>query len=409
LAVTNRQEVKAQPYTCPADMEVLDRDRDVFPDKATERKILSLANLCSNDGCDWTGELRNKVVHLASCLFQDVFCTNDNCHVTLKRKDLDEHVTIKCEWRITQCEHCREPHPECCFQAHIEKCEKFPVTCPIECGDLIPREMIQYHIEKKCKLSSISCPYAQMGCDKKLQRINMESHLQSAMGLHLDLTCVKLKNTQVELKNAQETIRLEQVELKNAKERIRKLEQVELKNAQERIRKLEQVELKDAQKAIRKLEEKVHTWKMVWKIDELSRKISEAKTGIKAIIESDPFYTEYPGYKLKVLFCPNGFGFGENTHLSVYIVVMKGEYDAILPWPFNKGVTFTLIDQEEDLLKRENVVSEVTPDNTKSFSRPEVEQNPACGKSELISHTGLQTRRYVVDDTLFLQVEIDLS
>ena len=103
----------------------------------------------------------------------------------------------------------------------------------------------------------------------------MESHLQSAMGLHLDLTCVKLKHTQVELKNAQETIRLEQVELKNAKERIRKLEQVELKNAQERIRKLEQVELKDAQKAIRKLEEKVHTWKMVWKIDELSRKIRQ--------------------------------------------------------------------------------------------------------------------------------------
>ena len=237
----------------------------------------------------------------------------------------------------------------------------------------------------------------------------MESHIQSAMGLHLDLTCVKLKNTQVELKNAQETIRLEQVELKNAKERIRKLEQVELKNAQGRIRKLEQVELKVAQKAIRKLEEKVHTWKMVWKIDELSRKMSEAKTGIKAIIESDPFYIEYPGYKLKVLFCPNGFGFGENTHLSVYIVVMKGQYDAILPWPFNKEVTFTLIDQEEDLLKRENVVSEITPDNTKYFSRPEVEQNPARGKSELISHTGLQTRRYVVDDTLFLQVEIDLS
>jgi len=36
--------------------------QDVFPDKATERKILSLAILCSNDGCDWTGELRNKVV-----------------------------------------------------------------------------------------------------------------------------------------------------------------------------------------------------------------------------------------------------------------------------------------------------------------------------------------------------------
>ena len=36
--------------------------QDVFPDKATDRKILSLAIMCPNYDCDWTGELRNKVV-----------------------------------------------------------------------------------------------------------------------------------------------------------------------------------------------------------------------------------------------------------------------------------------------------------------------------------------------------------
>ena len=38
--------------------------KDIFPDKATERKILSLAIRCPNDGCEWTGELRNKKVKL---------------------------------------------------------------------------------------------------------------------------------------------------------------------------------------------------------------------------------------------------------------------------------------------------------------------------------------------------------
>jgi len=123
--------------------------------------------------------------------------------------------------------------------------------------------MIQNHLEKECQLTLISCPYVQMGCDRKFQRVNMESHLQSAAGPHLDLTCAKLNNTQIDLKNAQE--------------RIRKLEQVELKNAQERIR---------------KLEEKHYTRKMVWKIDEFSTKMSEAKNGKKTGIESDPFYTE---------------------------------------------------------------------------------------------------------------------
>ena len=36
--------------------------QDVFPDKATERKILSLAIKCPSEGCEWTGELRNKEV-----------------------------------------------------------------------------------------------------------------------------------------------------------------------------------------------------------------------------------------------------------------------------------------------------------------------------------------------------------
>jgi len=296
----------------------------------------------------------------------------------------------------------------------------------------------------------------------------MESHLQSAMGHHLDLTCVKVNNTQVELKNAQETIRkleqvelknaqetirleqvelknaqetirkLEQVELKNAQERIRKLEEVELTNAQERIRKLEEVELKNAQERIRKLEhqvkfkdeqeairkleeqldlknaqetirklkEKFHTRKMVWRINEFSRIMREAKRGIKKKLESDSFYTESLGYKLKVLFYPNGNGDGENTHLSVYIAVMKGEYDAILPWPFNKKVTFTLIDQQEDPLERENAVCDFTPTNREPFLRPRDEENTGHGKPKLISQQQLKTRRYVVNDTLFLQVEI---
>ena len=198
----------------------------------------------------------------------------------------------------------------------------------------------------------------------QFQRIKTESHLQSAVRFHLDLTCVKLNNTQVELKNAQETIRT--------------------------------------------LENKIHTRKIVWKINEFSRIMSEATNGKKTKIESDPFYTETPGYKLKVAFYPNGCGSGKNTHLSVYIVVMKGEYDAILPWPFDQKVTFTLIDQQEDLLKRENVVGKFIPDNATqtNFIRPKGEENAGREKAQLISHLNLKAGRYVVDDTLFLQVEV---
>ena len=36
--------------------------QDVFPDTATERKILSMAIRCPSEGCEWIGELKNREV-----------------------------------------------------------------------------------------------------------------------------------------------------------------------------------------------------------------------------------------------------------------------------------------------------------------------------------------------------------
>ena len=41
--------------------------KDIFPDKATERKILSFTIKCSSEGCEWTGELREKEVQPKLC------------------------------------------------------------------------------------------------------------------------------------------------------------------------------------------------------------------------------------------------------------------------------------------------------------------------------------------------------
>ena len=84
-------------------------------------------------------------------------------------------------------------------------------------------------------------------------------------------------------------------------------QQVKFQDEQKAIRKKEeQLELKNAQGTTRKLKEKFHTWKMLWKINEFSRIMREAKNEEKKHKECDPFYTDIPGYKLKVLFCPNG-------------------------------------------------------------------------------------------------------
>lgn len=86
---------------------------------------------------------------------------------------------------------------------------------------------------------------------------------------------------------------------------------------------------------------------LVWKITEYSAKMEEArgKDGVELI--SSPFYTSQFGYKLQASVFLNGNGAGEGTHISVYIKILPGEYDALLRWPFAHTVSFTLFDQGE--------------------------------------------------------------
>ena len=145
----------------------------------------------------------------------------------------------------------------------------------------------------------------------------------------------------------------------------------------------------------------------VWKITGFSDVLKLAKNGRTKSIFTE-FYTGKQGYKLKLRVDPDGDQTRRNRYLSLYVGIMKGDYDAILPWPFREQVTFSVIDQQPDAAQRKNVVSVVEPNERPGFScRPTVEQNPKLfGFRRLISHKVLQTRRYVEHDTLFLQVEV---
>ena len=60
------------------------------------------------------------------------------------------------------------------------------------------------------------------------------------------------------------------------------------------------------------------------------------------------FYTSERGYKLQLVVYANGSGLGKGTHLSVYVVLMKGEYDEELKWPFNANITIQLLNWSDD-------------------------------------------------------------
>jgi len=147
----------------------------------------------------------------------------------------------------------------------------------------------------------------------------------------------------------------------------------------------------------------------IWKITSFEDKLRQGKNNEKMDIDSDPFYAF--GYRLMLNMYPNGNGAGEHTHLSIFICIMKGEYDAILPWGFSKRVTITLIDQQDDPNQRRNVVYGFTADPTqKRFKKPVEHDTGSCfGFPQFVSHNDVRTKSFVVDDTLFIKVQVDSS
>ena len=169
---------------------------------------------------------------------------------------------------------------------------------------------------------------------------------------------------------------------------------------------LRNVTLADLEEYIRQQEFSSYDGQLLWKITEFARRRNEAVSGQQVSFYSPCFYTSRYGYKMCARIYLNGDGMGRGTHISVFFVVMRGQYDAILRWPFRQKVTFMLLDQDNI----EHVIDAFRPDpNSSSFQRPRRETNIASGCPMFCSLTELNNHAYVRDDTMFLKIIVDTT
>ncbi len=105
----------------------------------------------------------------------------------------------------------------------------------------------------------------------------------------------------------------------------------------------------------------------------------------------------------------HGDGNARRTHVSLFFVLMRSEYDAILKFPFNYKVTFCLIDQSG---AQKHHMDSFRPDtNSNSFQRPRSEMNIASGIPKFcpISLIQEEGNPYIRDDTMFLKIMVDFG
>ena len=264
-------------------------------DKHHQRKVKSCKVYCHHHekGCKWVGEIGYLQEHLKGG--QCVTACPFRCGEYLWQRDMKEHLRSSCRRRPTTCEYCgyHEAY-NVVTEKHYPVCLQFPILCPNNCTCMVKRSQLQQHLHD-CPLQLVKCPCSYTGCFVQLPRIEMAAHTlqqhNQVLGqvIKQAIPCISSPLTQV---NPQYLYNLQPV---------------------------------------------------VFTItDFLERKQADEEW------RSPPYYTHSEGYKLQVNVFANGNETGKGTHMSIYVWLMRGEYDNGLEWPFEGAFVFELINWRED-------------------------------------------------------------
>ena len=132
---------------------------------------------------------------------------------------------------------------------------------------------------------------------------------------------------------------------------------------------------------------------------------------------SPPFYTHPQGYKMRLNVDANGYGDRKGTHISVFAHLMRGEFDDHLKWPFQGHVTVAILNQLEDNNHTTKTIRFTDTTDNRIIGRvTEGERAPTgFGYSTFIAHTELHYNptkncQYLKNNSLqFKVVKVELK
>jgi hypothetical protein len=115
-----------------------------------------------------------------------------------------------------------------------------------------------------------------------------------------------------------------------------------------------------------------------------------------------PFYTYPQGYRMQLSVNVHGDGAGKGTHISVFLSLMKGEFDNQLKWPFRGSITIRMLNQETDAEHyTECITYGGAPDQVAGRVMDERRLVKPWGKMKFIAHESVLPK-FVKDDYLKL-------
>ena len=357
-----------------------------YPNYHIEREIKGFHIYCTNmeKGCEWQGELNDINNHLENsddCQFEEMKCSNE-CGKMIERRYLTGH---ECPRRKINCQYCHDTGEHQFIEGqHKEECPKLPLPCPNNCevGSVL-REDMEAH-RKECPLEMIQCEY---GCKQTLLFKDLQEHKKQNMEEHLMMTKSELTETNAQLSTAMKQIN-------NLTLLINAQLSKNTINAD-----VWPVHL-DAIATMFKLGNQVCP--VTIKMEEYYDRNTKKKW------HSEAFYTHNKGYKM----CLRIFAAGanEDTHLSVFLYLLKGPHDDELTWPLRGKFKIDLLNQVSDSEHHSCILSYDDYTSRTSACRVTINERSTkgWGRRQFIFnedlHKTIPTCQYLKDDCLFFQV-----
>ncbi|XP_059920355.1 TNF receptor-associated factor 2-like isoform X1 [Gadus macrocephalus] len=172
-----------------------------FPDNAARREIEALTAVCPNEGCTWTGIIKEyEAGHEGDCEFQVILCPS--CKELMRANEKERHNERECPERTLNCKYCKEPFLLKNIKAHDEICPKYPMICDGCAKKKIPREKYVDHI-RFCSKFKAPCRFHVVGCDMSVEKEKVHEHESACSYEHLNMLLHFIMGIKVSLESLQ--------------------------------------------------------------------------------------------------------------------------------------------------------------------------------------------------------------
>ncbi|CAF3482644.1 unnamed protein product [Rotaria sp. Silwood1] len=367
-------------------------------DRGFKNDMQSLSIICSF--CSWTGILKTYQSHLDQNHSNP---TCDSCDQKFNSvNDLDRHKLFSCE--------------------------KTTVVCPLKqcgCEEMVLRlRLAEHYISDQHQIvlakfvrqmnSILSTNIGNHSLISCYQRTDIDANELEKISRTMNILSDDIKILADEL----ERLAIERDQIHNKLQSFIQESTILKKSIEEQKTCIDGITLNEerTEQDLSSLEQNLNTMNLnsydgtfIWKITNVEEKIVAARSRTQTSIYSSPFYSSPAGYKMCLRLYLNGDGNAQNTHISLFFVLMRGEYDAILTFPFCFKVIFCLYDQTD---QQKHIIDSFRPDiRSNSFQRPRSDMNIASGIPKFAPLTIFQQENnpYVRNDIMFIKVIIDFD